>query len=166
MNFQTITTRVSPCMASLMNPLNYASKIVYHSAMDSIAYSGAFLAAAVAAHFFFPFIAAPLAITAVSIYFANITVNLLQEMPYAKIKSLNQKLLESVDALGKRCPYIQYSLWISAFAISLFSLAAGSALIVAYSLLMAVKINIQKNMDHNNVVVARDRLVNPYPHLI
>ncbi len=146
--------------------LRYSSRIFYDSALDSISYSGVFLAAAVGASFFFPIIAPPLAITGVSIYFANITINLLQKISYAKIKYLNQKLFEFTDFLEKKCPYIPPILLISAFAASLFSLIASSILLITYSLITAVKIHIQKNMYHNNASKSVNLLAYAYPYVI
>lgn len=136
----------SSCFVSTRN-------LLYSSAMDSIAYSGVFVAAAVAAQFFIPLLTAPLAITALSVYVANVALNFFKDRQTPCIKEYYEKSFEVVDSIQKKWPYLANILLISAVIISVFSLAISSLVIISYSILTAVKICVKKNMENNNVLL-------------
>ena len=139
--------------ASIQAGLNYTKNLLYNSALDSIAYSGVYAAAAIAAQFFFPLFAAPLALSALSVYLANAALNLLKDWQSIPVKQFLENTFEVFDSFQKKWPYVLQIIMVSALVISLFSLALGSIAIITYSILNAVKISIQKNMENNNVII-------------
>ncbi len=143
------TSNISALKHANVQHLHSGASLFYQAALDSVSYSTIFLAAAVGANFFIPFLTAPLAITAISIYFANTTLNLCKEMTSSAMQKVRLKVLEGVTDLENKLPYLRNAVLILGLAVSVFSLAAGIVLMVTYSFLTAVHIAIQKNREHH-----------------
>jgi hypothetical protein len=138
---------------SCQQALSYGATILYQAALDSVSYSTVFLVAAVAANFFVPFLAAPLAITAISIYFANTTLILIKDIHSEPAIKLKNTCFAWLDSLERNAPYIKVIVLISGLALSYLSLAAASALIILSGILIAVQISLQKGKELQRPVV-------------